>query len=102
MYPGQTDSGPGATTAEASSAHQSAPPLLSAEAAANIRAEAALNPVRAGQGPQNEEKRTLEGESRTNVPRTETAPDPTLQLLKLAEPRLDRMEKTLEGESGKL
>ena len=74
MYPGQTDSGPGATTAEASSAHQSAPPLLSAEAAANIRAEAALNPVRTGQGPQNEEKRTLEGESRTNVPRTDPLP----------------------------
>ena len=68
-----------------------------------------LNPVRAGQGPQNEEKRTLEGESRTKC--TQDRPlradqDPTPQPLKpssllpplSAKPALpDRSERNFGG-----
>ena len=60
------------------------PDTSTAEASRRLSASAGapLNPVRTGQGPQNEEKRTLEGESRTNVPRTDRSGPDALRGLK--------------------
>ena len=63
MYPRQTAPDPTGPTPQPLKLHQSAP--------LKPPATSALNPVRTGQGPQNEVKGTLEGESRTNVPRTD-------------------------------